>query len=71
MRGKKSKRLRRLAETLTPGRPARAYEAKGDTIRLVPGCTRRVYRRLKSPRKVTGWLRGKIEGNESGFAEER
>lgn len=60
MRGKKAKRLRRMAEALTEGQPKVAYRVaavpskrwgKFNTAYLHPKCTRAVYRKLKGGRK--------------------
>lgn len=61
MRGTKAKRLRRLSESLTPGRPARAYQrtAGSGVIRLAPGCTRKVYQDFKNPDWVKEWLKAR------------
>ena len=55
MNGQRAKRLRARAQAESIGLPERRYTGgnrAGDrTIRLVPGCTRRIYQRLKRTRK--------------------
>lgn len=47
MNGKKTKALRRLAEELTPGMPARKYKGGSGPVAIHPRCTRAVYQSLK------------------------
>ena len=47
MNGKKAKKLRRMAEKMTVGKPEKGYMRQGTTIVLIPGTTRSVYQKLK------------------------